>query len=143
MTNKRAADLTSNMSSGASATEATDGNSVAAKAKTKYTPAEVANHDKEDDCWIVVDNNVYDVTSFVAEVPTQLWQEFFFFFFFFFSDMVLVFAPALFSAPAVGNKSGLYAFRITRWAPMIDVVASPFLPWPGSPFFFFFFFFFF
>jgi fatty acid desaturase/predicted heme/steroid binding protein len=35
----------------------------------KYTLAQVAKHDKRDDAWLVVENKVYDVTSFVASHP--------------------------------------------------------------------------
>lgn len=31
--------------------------------------AEVAKHSKKNDCWIVLDSHVYDVTSFLSEHP--------------------------------------------------------------------------
>lgn len=31
--------------------------------------AEVAKHTKKNDCWIVLDSHVYDVTSFLSEHP--------------------------------------------------------------------------
>jgi predicted heme/steroid binding protein len=37
--------------------------------KKEYTLADVAQHKKVTDCWIAVDGNVYDVTTFVDEHP--------------------------------------------------------------------------
>ena len=34
-----------------------------------YEWSEVSKHDKEDDCWIVINKKVYDVTKFVDEHP--------------------------------------------------------------------------
>jgi succinate dehydrogenase/fumarate reductase flavoprotein subunit len=34
-----------------------------------YTMAEVAKHTTKDDCWVVVDGNVYDVTEFLEDHP--------------------------------------------------------------------------
>ena len=34
-----------------------------------YSAADVARHNKADDCWIVVDGVVYDVTKFLNEHP--------------------------------------------------------------------------
>eukprot|EP00898_Chlorokybus_atmophyticus_P003363 jgi/Chlat1/4027/Chrsp26S03990 len=41
----------------------------AAKPLKKYTVAEVAQHNKENDCWLIVDGKVYDVTAFVEIHP--------------------------------------------------------------------------
>ncbi len=35
----------------------------------KYTRAEVATHNKENDAWVIIDNKVYDVTKFAALHP--------------------------------------------------------------------------
>jgi cytochrome b involved in lipid metabolism len=35
----------------------------------KFTKEEVAKHNTRDDCWIIVDNNVYDVTDYIEEHP--------------------------------------------------------------------------
>ena len=36
---------------------------------TTFSLAEVAQHDTQDDCWTVIDDNVYDVTSYVKNHP--------------------------------------------------------------------------
>jgi cytochrome b involved in lipid metabolism len=35
----------------------------------KYTFEEVSKHDQKDDCWIIIDDYVYDVTEFVEIHP--------------------------------------------------------------------------
>ena len=35
----------------------------------QYTIYEVAKHNKEDDCWIIAKNNVYDVSKFINIHP--------------------------------------------------------------------------
>lgn len=34
-----------------------------------FTPSEVASHSSENDCWIIVNDTVYDVTNFIKEHP--------------------------------------------------------------------------
>lgn len=34
-----------------------------------FTKEEVAKHDTEDDCWMIIHNKVYDVTEYVGEHP--------------------------------------------------------------------------
>lgn len=41
----------------------------APKILKEYTMDDVEIHDEEDDCWIVIDNKVYDVTDFLDEHP--------------------------------------------------------------------------
>lgn len=35
----------------------------------KYSQAEIARHDKAEDCWLIVDDKVYDVTNFLPKHP--------------------------------------------------------------------------
>ena len=37
--------------------------------KRVYTPAEVSKHCFQHDCWVIIDNKVYDVTSYVPRHP--------------------------------------------------------------------------
>ncbi|CAG8522939.1 13426_t:CDS:2 [Ambispora gerdemannii] len=47
-----------------------DNNSSSSNKNSKtYTMAQVAKHDNENDCWIVIDNKVYDCTKFLALHP--------------------------------------------------------------------------
>lgn len=39
------------------------------KASKPYSKAEVALHNKRTDCWIIIKDKVYDVTSYVEEHP--------------------------------------------------------------------------
>ncbi|XP_015972622.2 cytochrome B5-like protein [Arachis duranensis] len=39
------------------------------KASKSYTKSEVSTHNKRTDCWIIIKNKVYDVTSYVEEHP--------------------------------------------------------------------------
>ncbi|KAJ4723362.1 Cytochrome b5 [Melia azedarach] len=41
---------------------------MASETKT-YTLEEVTKHDKAQDCWIIISNKVYDVTSFIDQHP--------------------------------------------------------------------------
>ncbi len=34
-----------------------------------YTMQEVAAHNNENDCWMIINNNIYDVTTYLAEHP--------------------------------------------------------------------------
>jgi cytochrome b involved in lipid metabolism len=36
---------------------------------TAYTMAEVAKHDTNSDCWVVIDSNVYNLTKWISEHP--------------------------------------------------------------------------
>jgi len=42
---------------------------MSAPAKKVYTAAEVAKHNKESDCWVIVNGEVLDVTKFLADHP--------------------------------------------------------------------------
>ncbi|XP_021741414.1 cytochrome B5-like protein isoform X2 [Chenopodium quinoa] len=39
------------------------------KESRRYTKAEVSLHDKRTDCWVIIKDKVYDVTSYVEEHP--------------------------------------------------------------------------
>lgn len=41
-----------------------------AKPSTTYTMSQVASHNSESSCWMVINGNVYDVTSYIPEHPT-------------------------------------------------------------------------
>lgn len=34
--------------------------------QTEYDLAEIAKHNNKDDCWLLIENKIYDVTSFIA-----------------------------------------------------------------------------
>lgn len=35
----------------------------------EFTLQEIAKHNKESDCWVIIDGNVYDLTSFLDQHP--------------------------------------------------------------------------
>lgn len=39
------------------------------RAEREWTMAQVSTHDREDDCWIIIDGLVYDVTAFMVRHP--------------------------------------------------------------------------
>lgn len=47
----------------------TTSESTTTSSSDTYTLAEVAQHNSASDCWLVIDNGVYDVTSFVSDHP--------------------------------------------------------------------------
>eukprot|EP00959_Pyramimonas_sp_CCMP1952_P090083 1885972-Pyramimonas_sp.AAC.2 len=42
-------------------------------AMTSYSRDEVAQHNKDGDCWIIIDNRVFDVTKFARFHPGGKW----------------------------------------------------------------------
>ncbi|KAE7998661.1 hypothetical protein FH972_003182 [Carpinus fangiana] len=46
-----------------------DSNASNKKASKIYSKAEVSLHNKKTDCWIIIKDKVYDVTSYVEEHP--------------------------------------------------------------------------
>nr|MBA4404805.1 hypothetical protein [Nanoarchaeum sp.] len=40
-------------------------------AATSYTIQEVSNHNTEQDCWLVIENKVYDVTDYIPNHPNN------------------------------------------------------------------------
>ena len=48
--------------------EATSQPTQEERAKT-YTAAQVYEHNSEDDCWTIINNSVYDLTSFISQHP--------------------------------------------------------------------------
>jgi cytochrome b involved in lipid metabolism len=61
----------STSTSGQTTPSAASGNpaSAAASASASYTASDVSKHATPDDCWLIVDGGVYDVTSFVSKHP--------------------------------------------------------------------------
>lgn len=49
--------------------EEEDDNSSVSNEPAGYTAAEVATHTTQDDCWTIVNGNVYDLTSFISRHP--------------------------------------------------------------------------
>ncbi|XP_021741411.1 cytochrome B5-like protein isoform X1 [Chenopodium quinoa] len=59
-----------NKPTGQSKTEALNSNTNnISKESRRYTKAEVSLHDKRTDCWVIIKDKVYDVTSYVEEHP--------------------------------------------------------------------------
>ena len=40
-------------------------------ADKSYTLAEVAGHGREDDCWMAIDGQVYDITAYLPDHPSN------------------------------------------------------------------------
>lgn len=54
--------------SSADTSESTSGSESQTPTQT-YTTAQVAEHSTENDCWIIISNEVYDVTKFIPQHP--------------------------------------------------------------------------
>lgn len=39
------------------------------KLEKKYTVEEISNHNKKNDCWIIIGKKIYDVTHFLSDHP--------------------------------------------------------------------------
>lgn len=50
-------------------TQQIEPNSTAKEMQSVYTANEVATHNKRSDCWLIINQNVYDVSRFLAEHP--------------------------------------------------------------------------
>ncbi len=42
-----------------------------ASGEPRYTAAEVARHDRAEDCWMIIDGVVYDLTAYLPEHPSR------------------------------------------------------------------------
>lgn len=51
------------------ATPLGDSGSSGSQANRVYTAEQVARHNTADDCWLIIRNNVYDVSSFIGQHP--------------------------------------------------------------------------
>jgi cytochrome b involved in lipid metabolism len=45
--------------------------SINSTANTQYSLVDVASHNKTSDCWLVINNTVYDVTTYIPEHPSN------------------------------------------------------------------------
>jgi len=64
--------LTGQLSGGASSSPVSPSAPAPAAAKStskEFSPADVAKHNKKDDCWVIVDGKVLDVTNFLPDHP--------------------------------------------------------------------------
>lgn len=53
----------------ATTVEITDDEPVGTIAKTGFTASEVAEHSSADDCWLILEGKVYEVTEFIPSHP--------------------------------------------------------------------------
>lgn len=53
----------------ATSTASSPASSNNTSASKTYSSSEVSAHNSTTDCWLIINNNVYDVTSFLAEHP--------------------------------------------------------------------------
>lgn len=52
-----------------STTNLSNSSSASSSTTAQYTLADVSKHATESDCWMAIDGNVYDVTSFIPRHP--------------------------------------------------------------------------